>query len=167
MLAALLRGHDVPHPEVWLAVVAGLLSMSLALMVARFVFGRRREPAAEPPPPKESGPVPDPFEHGSATERRFALRRSGRQVRVFVTNLEATTKPVEGWVMDRSVGGMCLSLYEPIEKGAKLKVIAENAPEGTPWVEVEVKTVRLDGDRCEVGCQFLRTPSWSTLLLFG
>ena len=165
MVAALVRGIDLPHLDFWPAVVVGLVSMSLALVFGRIVLGRRRP--VGPPPPKESSPVRDPFEHGSATERRTSLRRTGRQIRVFVTDLEGKNPAVEGWIMDRSMGGLCLSIYEPVERGAQLKVQAENAPPGTPWVEIEVKTVRLDGDRIEAGCQFLRPPSWGTLLLFG
>ena len=166
MFTALLRGISLPHSELWLGVAAGMVSMSLALMFGRMVLGRRREPHG-PPPPKEARPVPDPFDHGSASERRSSLRRCGKQVRVFITDREGKAKPVEGWVMDRSMGGLCLSLYEPVEKEATLKIMVDNAPVGTPWVEIEIKTMRLDGDRYEVGCQFLRPPSWGTLLLFG
>jgi hypothetical protein len=34
-------------------------------------------------------------------------------------------------------------------------------------VQLEVKNCRLVGSEYELGCQFVRTPPWSVLLLFG
>ena len=42
-----------------------------------------------------------------------------------------------------------------------------HAPPMTPWTEVEVRSCRQKKDGYEVGCQFVKTPPWSILLLFG
>ena len=48
-----------------------------------------------------------------------------------------------------------------------LAVIPLNAPSITPWVDIEVRTCRKVGDNFELGCQFVKTPNWSILLMFG
>ena len=35
------------------------------------------------------------------------------------------------------------------------------------WSQMEVRTCRQEGTAWELGCQFVRTPSWNVLLLFG
>ena len=37
----------------------------------------------------------------------------------------------------------------------------------TPWVDVEVRMCRALKDGYELGCQFVKTPNWSILLMFG
>jgi hypothetical protein len=55
----------------------------------------------------------------------------------------------------------------PIEVGKHLNVRPINAPPITPWVEVIVKSCREANRGYEVGCQFVRTPPWAILLMFG
>jgi hypothetical protein len=166
MLSAGWGAIPIPQPELVLGALAGLLSATVALAVGRTVLGRRRP---EGPPEVKEKPERerDPFVEGSACERRMSLRRSGKMVRVFLTDLEAQNKPLEAWVVDRSMGGLCLTTYDLFHVGDRLKVMVENAPPGTPWVEIEVKSVRPEDDRFELGCQFAKPPAWAILLLFG
>ena len=46
-------------------------------------------------------------------------------------------------------------------------MLPTNASEQVPWIEIEVRTCRLVEDSWELGCQFVKTPQWSILLLFG
>ena len=109
----------------------------------------------------------DPFIHGSALERRQALRRGGNPIAVLLTDVDIKAKPVSGWVVDRSTGGICVSVPEAVESGTVLCVRTANAPESVPWIQIEVKNCRPADGNWELGCQFVRTPPWSVLLLFG
>src|SRR5262249_47493814 len=134
---------------------------------------RHRRPAAPPPRPKEprpqeNVPEPDPFVFGSATEKRNSVRRSYPSVEVLIRDAEAAGEPEAAWVLDRSMGGLCLRVDgREIAVGTILSVRARNAPKGVPWTPVEVKRCRKIGKSWELGCRFISTLSWSVLLLFG
>ena len=70
-------------------------------------------------------------------------------------------------VLDRSVGGLRLAAEEDVAAGTRLVVLPANAPELTPWIEIEVRGSNLVDDSWELRCQFVKTPQWSILLLFG
>jgi hypothetical protein len=167
-VSAWLLGVSVPVPEV-LAGAVGLTCACAALVLGNRALAKRRR--AKPPPPPAEKPTPegqhDPFVQGSACERRSALRRSGRTVRVLLSDGDYRDEPFEGWVIDRSVGGLCLCANEVVQPGVRLKVMPENAPPETPWVEVEVRSVREEDGQQEIGCKFVKTPPWGILLLFG
>ena len=154
---------QVPWPTV-AAVSAGLLGT-----FAVYVFGRRRARArlAAAGAASAEATVPDPFETGSLGERRRGLRRKGGAVGVNIVSDVNPGQMVPGLVLDRSTGGLGLLVEKEVESGTILKVKALNAPQTTPWVEVEVKTCKPDGHEWQLGCSFLKTPPWSILLLFG
>jgi hypothetical protein len=152
----------------WAVPVIGLVATGLAFAVGVAVLNRRpgRARGANPdsaPPPAER----DPFVQGSTSERRVAHRRPGNLVAVRVTDAERQTPPVDGWVADRSVGGLCLRLDAPVGVGSLVNVRPRNAAPVIPWTPVQVKSCRQERDGWEVGCQFVRTPPWSVLILFG
>jgi hypothetical protein len=74
---------------------------------------------------------------------------------------------LQGWVVDRSVGGLGLRTEVPLPVGAVFNVRPRSATAIVPWTEVEVKSCRQHAAAWEVGLQFVRTPPWSVLLLFG
>lgn len=153
----------------WVSVASGLLATALVLVIGSLLFRRRKVAYGAPPVVSRRGLSPDndPFIHGSATERRQALRRVGNPVSVLVTNFEQTRPRFTGWVADRSTGGLCLSVPERVEPRTVLSVRTSNAPESVPWTQVEVRNCRQVEGGWELGCQFVRTPPWSVLLLFG
>jgi hypothetical protein len=155
----------------WIIPAAGAVSTSMALFFGYAVLGRRRKSrsSARPkrPEAKEAAPPRDPFVHGSASERRVALRRTGNPKEVLLSDAEMKAKPIQAWIVDRSTGGLCLVLGDELPVGKILSVRALNAPDSIPWVQAEVKSCRKDADGWEVGCQFLKTPTWSVMLLFG
>jgi hypothetical protein len=166
MLAQVILALDFARWETWVIPVIGLTSAGLALVVGRLMLRRPQE--LESPPPKADSPNPaDPFVHGSATEHRRALRRRGKTVRVLVSDADASAEPWEGWVIDRSVGGLCISLGRAVEAETVLSVRAADAPETIPWVQVTVRGCRQEQKYWELGCQFVRTPPWNVMLLFG
>jgi hypothetical protein len=156
--------------QIWLVPGIGMACTAIALVLGWSAFGKRK-PAVISPPRKGTGEpsaLPrDPFIYGSAAERRITLRRGGNPTAILVTDAECKKEPMRGWVVDRSTGGMCLAIAEKVEPGTIVNVRAMNAPETATWVQMEVKTCRKEEDSWEIGCQFVKTPPWGVLLLFG
>jgi len=111
-------------------------------------------------------PLPSPDSESPELDRREAPRRR-KQVKVLVTDAEGRGEPATAWVIDRSVGGLCLSVSQETAPGTMLGVRPAGAPQEVPWVAVEVKSCRPVENTWELGCQFLRTPSYGVLMLFG
>ncbi|HYT89813.1 MAG TPA: PilZ domain-containing protein, partial [Gemmataceae bacterium] len=109
----------------------------------------------------------DPFVHGSATEQRAAHRRTGNPVEVLIRRPGSEGSQLRGYVLDRSTGGLCLRVEVVLEAGALLHVRPVNAPPITPWIEIEVKNTYQTDEGWQLGCQFVRTPPWAMLLMFG
>jgi hypothetical protein len=130
-------------------------------------FFRYRNQTPSPPPAKESPPTWDPFEQGSTSERRAAIRRGGKTIKVLISDANALAAPYPGMVSDRSLGGLCLAVPHAVEENVILSVRALDADASTPWIQLEVKRCSAKQDHFELGCQFLRTPPYSQLLLFG
>jgi hypothetical protein len=156
----------------WLIPAVGVACAGVTLVLCRALFGRRVPSSPPAPTPaqvtaKETKTRQDPFVYGSALERRLALRRGGNPVEVLLSDAGATQEPVKGWVLDRSVGGLCLMVAGQIKPGTVLSVRAVNAPVTAHWVQIEVKCARDVEGTWELGCQFLKTPPWNIMLLFG
>jgi len=112
-----------------------------------------------------TSPTPAPAEH-DPQDRREAPR-TRRQVRVQVTDADAKMPPISAWVSDCSLGGLCLSVKEETPIGTILSVRPASAPPGVHWIQIEVKSQRRFETIWELGCQFVRTPSYSVLLMFS
>jgi hypothetical protein len=107
---------------------------------------------------------PAPAQRGRP-ERRTSARLKGRQVRVSVKNAQTGQKLFEGWVLDRSQGGLGLSVPEQVAPGTIL-TLRSTSLAGSHAVEVEARNSRADGDRWVLGCRFLRSPRWEVMLQF-
>lgn len=164
LLAATLK-LNIPYSEYWLPLIIGLGVGAMCLVVAR-VFGRRALPAVAAPVDRARQDY-DPFVHGSPTDQRKSFRRGGNPVEVFYSVPEHKDNAQIGWVFDRSVGGLGLIAASEWPAETVLAVRPTNAPQMTPWVEVEVRSCRQTEDGYELGCKFVRVPPWSILLMFG
>jgi hypothetical protein len=150
----------------WIVPATGFVFACFAFIWGRRLVGQPEQkplPSAQPAVPER--PV-DVFLHGSASDRRAAPRRKGNSVEVAVST-GPDQQPVHGWVLNRSVGGLCLMLDKPFEEGATLNVRPRNAPESTPWTPVEIRGCRAHGSDWEISCRFLKAPQYNVLLLFG
>ncbi|HEV3235700.1 MAG TPA: PilZ domain-containing protein, partial [Gemmataceae bacterium] len=158
---------DSFNPFIWgtgVPVAIGLVAALSTLFMGRLVM-RKIAPTAEFPAqsdPKDS--VPLTFK---STEMRAATRRGGNAVAVFIADPQRSDEPRRGWVVDRSAGGLCIALDNPVEAGTVLRIRVCNAPVTVPWAEVEVKSCRKDGNQWEAGCKFVVIPSYNVLMLFG
>jgi hypothetical protein len=167
MIAHALFALDPPAwltRDLWLPSLVGLAAGLVTVLTIHFFIRPRGR--VEAPPPKDE-PAFDPFVHGSASEQRAAHRRTGARVEILLRLPGAAAPLLRGWVLDRSVGGLCVAVDQEFVEGTKLDVRPVNAPETTPWVEVTVRSARRTSEGCQLGCQFARTPPWSVLLLFG
>jgi hypothetical protein len=156
----------------WAAPVIGVLAGLVAFYVGSLVLGKRRRPVPWQSPDLSgtaaaTGLSTDPFLQGSTLERRTSIRRKGNAIAVLISDAEVTTEPYSGWVVDRSMGGLGITVPRPVAPGTILSVRTTNAPTTCPWVQVEVRSCREVQREFELGCQFVRTPPWSVLLLFG
>jgi hypothetical protein len=118
-------------------------------------------------PQAPTAPSDDPFVSGSGSEQRQSFRRKGNPVEVVVINQKNQGSPLKGYVVNRSVGGLCLQLDSPIEEETQLSVRPANAPHIAPWVDVVVKNCRRGDRDFEIGCQFVKVPPWPVLMMFG
>jgi hypothetical protein len=123
----------------------------------------RKAPPVEPAPPQKP-PAEEP-EPSRCRERRASPRRKGNPVSVQIHqgDLEYI---VEGWVIDRSPGGLRLLVDESIAPGTLLSVRPAKE-EHLPWVEVEVKNARQERKSWNLGCEFVDKISWEKLRYFG
>lgn len=154
----------------WSIPVIGLLVASLAYLVGRrWLVARTAHLTQEP-----AGPPPTPLmtltaarAKQSKPDRRAAPRRKGgNRVEVYLTD-EAKAKVLLGWVVDRSMGGLCLNVEEPLSEGTILNVRPRKAPKTAPWLTIEIRSCRADSSTWEIGCRFLKPVQWNDLLLFG
>lgn len=107
-----------------------------------------------------------PVAEATSEDRRSAPRRR-RSIMVLVSDATCWDGPFRGWVMDRSVGGLGLHLDHAVEAGTVLMVRPAHVPAKVPWVEVRVKNARRQEETWHLGCEFIRTPPWEVLMLFG
>jgi hypothetical protein len=164
-MADFLSGLSLPAGwEVCGVAAAGVLVAFLAFFVGR----RLGAPGPVRPDDRPAGPPPpDPFEVGSRTEKRAAVRRKGSSVEVLICDENLSQPPDAGWVLDRSLGGLGLHVERSAPVGTVLKVRPRNAPLVAPWVEVEVRSCKSEDGILQLGCAFRKTPPYSVLLLFG
>jgi hypothetical protein len=147
-----------------------MLMIGVATAGFAFIIGwtaLRRRDAAAGAPGGFAGPARDPFVSGGAHERRNAARRGGHPITVQMTDPDEKLPQQHAWVLDRSVGGLCLRVPRAVPIGTFWKVRPTAAPPTTPPVRVEVKTCIRLGSEWKLNCHFEKTPSYAVLLMFG
>ena len=125
-----------------------------------------REPVSSP---QEGGAEPSsaPSNRSGLPDRRPSPRRRGASVAVLIVRPNDPSERVEGWVLDRSLGGLGLSVSRPFLAGTVLEICPTHPPSGLRWVRVRVKYCSPLGKQWRLGCQFVGAPSSEMLLLFG
>jgi hypothetical protein len=156
------------HPLILVLGLAGAaFGAWLALWQRRQEFGQCAQHSGPMPTVPQRRLVLGPLAYGSATERREGFRRKGGRVKIRLASPGAKEEQCIGWVVDRSTGGLCVRVHVPLEQGAVVSVRPVHAPERVAWVQVEVRSCRAGAGGWEVGCRFMRRPSWDVLLHFG
>jgi hypothetical protein len=154
-----------------MAIIVGVVVAIVAFVFGWILINRRRarlrELAAQAGDWKDRPSPQDAFRYGLGMARRKSVRLSGNQVPVSVTFDGNTESPWDGWVIDRSHGGLRLKVPRPIQVGMILRVRSLQAPTAFPWMEVQVKNARDKSEFWEIGCQFLSEPPEEILKSFG
>ncbi len=146
-----------------IGAAVGLLATGLAFAAGRLLL----TPAARKPEAAVSPDFVDPFSNQSPSERRIAHRRGGNPVELDLIDPDNGTPASTGYVVDRSIGGLCVDVERPIPVGKQLKVKIRSAPASVGAIAIEVKSCRAEGASWRLGCQFVKTPTFNVMLLFG
>jgi len=167
-LTQFLNNLSLSDPIVW-AGLAGVISIVLGALFwgrARFraplVETRYSAFQAVAPPATFSE-----REMTRADERRRTMRRGGLPTPIQIADPKDSRKMAEGFVLDRSSGGLRVAVQKPLPTGGRVQVRPQHAPDNTPWVTVIIRNCREVGDYFEVGCQFEGDLPWNLLLQFG
>lgn len=112
-------------------------------------------------------PLLAPLRPLSPQERRSTPRRKGNPVPVGISNGDGENEPFQGWVVDRSTGGLRLLVDEAVPAGTVLNVRPTKAPPSFPWLQLKVKSCYPERKSWNLGCQFVQKVSWEQLQQFG
>lgn len=104
---------------------------------------------------------------GPGAERRSAPRRKGNPVPVLLTNANATLDPFQGWVLDRSTGGLRILVDQQVVIGTVLSVRPAKAHASFPWIQVKVRSCQPERSSFHLGVQFVQKPAWGEMQAFG
>jgi len=160
MLYQVLIGFTLPVDAAWVGPPVGLLMAG-----SLWLLGRRW--LQRPVPVPRPRPLHNSFSLEGLPERRAYPRRKGVPVAILVSDADGLATPIPGWVIDRSLGGLGLTLPGAVLVGTTLSIRPAGGSRSVPWVALEVKHCRQEGERWIVGGRFLSMPPWSVLVLFG
>jgi hypothetical protein len=158
-----------------ITIGAGVAFLVLTTMFVRSLNFRRRStldeavlavPSSTTQPKDEKALNWAPPEQSYA-DRRGSVRREGTPVRVLLSSPTFRNGVNDGFVVDRSTGGLRILSPVAVAPGSTLQVRAVNAPDTIGFVTVIVRSCRKDGDHFVIGSEFDKTPPWNVLLLFG
>src|SRR5438046_926187 len=117
MLGHLAYWFDSSAGAAW-AAAAAVVAVGLAVLASRTWF-RRIASAHSPRAPSDPAQLV-PSTPGGPAERRQQPRRPDAPLAIVLSETDAAGKPVEGWVLNRSGGGLCLSLTQSFPAGMTL-----------------------------------------------
>ena len=103
-------------------------------------------------------------------DQRNMHRRQGNPIQVHVAPPDDKNDPGVGSVLDRSMGGMRLALFNEVAVGTVISIHPVHADAIVPWVDLEVRSCKPSTempDQFEVGCQYVKSPPYSIQLLYG
>jgi hypothetical protein len=157
-----LFGFPLTIGELVAVAAVGLGTMGFALYLGRRLFIRGEVvPLLTRPDVSLQSAIP-----GLGVERRTSARRKGSSVAAHLSD-DGDSTPAEVWVMDRSLGGLCLLAEAPVAVGSRLRVRPLHASGDQIWSPIRVCACRRDGEGWLIHCQFLQIPPMNVLLLFG
>jgi hypothetical protein len=147
-------------PTVWVAAATVVV-----LIVGSLLFVRRHRHALPGTGKGHRANVDDPVVP-AIPERRQSPRRWGDPVQVLITDYYHAEHPLKGWTVNRSPGGLGLSVPEAILVGSVIKIRATLAPEAIPWIDLEVKNCNPVAGRWELNCMYVGPPAEEIRRLF-
>jgi hypothetical protein len=143
--------------QLWVVIAVGVVTAALGIFCGRFLG--KRGPASstevELPPPAKQEPIPAA---GSGSERRVFPRYETRQAKLLISAGEHDLRPIEGTVLNRSLGGLCIWVASRWDVGTTLRVKNPELPRAA-WVRLVVKNCRMQRGGWALGCQFQDGPA--------
>jgi hypothetical protein len=100
-------------------------------------------------------------------DKRSAPRQNGSLLPVLITPGDSTAKPFEGWVLDRSPGGLRLAVKRIVVTGTVLFVRPPRAGSNFPWIRMEVRSASRHNGMTNLGCRFICQPLLEHRRQFG
>jgi hypothetical protein len=148
------------------AGIAAALGAVAAVYLARLLFPNR-ESAPAAPPPTTSDSCANHWEKPTdpAGECRKHRRRCDRPVQLQLFG-PGDRQPRPAYVLDRSQGGLRLSVETPFPINAILRVRPTNAPDNARWLRAKVRWCSTEEGRHEIGCQFTDHSPFHVMLMF-
>jgi PilZ domain len=101
------------------------------------------------------------------TERRSSPRRKGNPVPILLSNAGVSMDSFQGWVIDRSAGGLRILVDQQVSVGTIMSVRPAKAHGSFPWLEVEIRSCQPERSSYALGVKFVVKPAWSELQGFG
>jgi hypothetical protein len=149
----------------WVVPVVGLIAAGLMLIMTRTFLGWRHVRLHTM---ERDATLVGKAIGSSRGDRGGSVRRPGKIVKVWITDADATAEPFQGWIHDRSMGGLSITVYRSVDIDTIVSVRSTDADALAPWVQLHVTRCSAQGEgHWELGCQFVRTPSYNQLLSFG
>lgn len=143
----------------------GAVSVTAAFLVVRR-SGKGLGTSSSSPHACRKISVEDPRGPSLFEEKQTTRRGRCSPIAAVISNAEATAEPSEGWVVCRSMNGLCLSFEAAVEKGTVLSVRSADTLETAPWVRVKVEVCRPQEKNWELVCRFLKPPAWASVHKF-
>jgi hypothetical protein len=162
MLARIPFDLNLAQWELWSIPVAGFICTGLVLVGGRWLLGRRHQ--HQPVAPKNEH---NPYSAIASPKRRQTPRGRGVPSRILILDKNGPAEPFSGWVINRSIGGLCVTLIQPLEEGAILSVRPAKDALDDVWYEVLVKYCRATDTGWEMGCEFQGRGGSNTMLKFS
>lgn len=148
--------------ELWFVPLVGLTCTGLIMMGGRLLFGRRSATAPASAPTKSPR-----VESQGSPKRRQTPRGRGRSGRVLVADPHGSEEPYAAYVVNLSMGGLCIAVPEPLAEGSMLSLKpAKNLMDDT-WYPARVKFCRPGDSGYEIGCEFVGRTSGNIMLVFS
>jgi hypothetical protein len=123
----------------------------------RFAFSTEARPGLSSPALGVLPVFKRAHDRGGPKEKRDSLRRGGSTVPVLVSDAESPAEAVQGLVLNRSRGGLCLSLPRSVEVGRLLSVRTPNFPDDLESVRIRVRHTKQQGETSSAASSWRRT----------
>jgi len=146
--------------DYWISLAVGMGIGGFVVAVHWFASGRKTASFRAPSPATPSLVV-------SSSENRQTQRRDGNPLEVLLALPDEKDHPVHAFLLNRSQGGVCLSLSEEATPGTVLSLRPVKAPEMMPWIDIEVRSCKPATIGWEIGCRFVKTPPFAVYLLLN
>jgi hypothetical protein len=164
---------QLPYAHIWLPAIF------FTAVVGCLLWFIRSRPALHGPtlevqttPPEGTVALTTANPQKAPKEQRQSARRKGNPIQVHIKdpNHIPGEELAKAYILDRSLGGVCVVHSREIGVGTVIMIRPANAEQVVPWTELQVRSCRPSSElagEIDIGCQFVKTPPYSILLLFG